>query len=226
MPELDTSVPAEVLALWSGGVAAAAAIVVRWGIVGPGFTRLAAGTAALFALPAWLIESETVALAALIAMVGAVVFGGARPAAMLLLVGGAVAMLLVADDAVPARLTGALLLGGVTSTMLLGHWYLVDPRLPRWALRGLTAAAGAGLVVDVVQLAARGALSWAAEDAILGWAFVALAAMTAVLLVGVWFALREPAYAGVMAATGLSYLAVLTASGVALVGRVLLGEIG
>jgi hypothetical protein len=34
--------------------------------------------------------------------------------------------------------------------------------------------------------------------------------MTLLLIVGVWFSLREKGYEGVMAATGLSYLATLT----------------
>ena len=40
-------------------------------------------------------------------------------------------------------------------------------------------------------------------------------------IAGVIFSLKEPGYAGVMAATGLSYLAVLTAFGVAVLGRML-----
>ncbi len=59
-------------------------------------------------------------------------------------------------------------------------------------------------------------------DAVIGWAFVALALMSTLLAVAVWFALREPSYAGVMAATGLSYLAVLTVFGTVVTGRVLL----
>jgi hypothetical protein len=39
------------------------------------------------------------------------------------------------------------------------------------------------------------------------------------LMVGVWFSLRVPSYTGVMAATGLSYLATLTALGAVVIGR-------
>jgi hypothetical protein len=53
------------------------------------------------------------------------------------------------------------------------------------------------------------------------WAFAALTATTGLLVVAVSFSLRERGYAGVMAATGLSYLAVLTAFGVTVVGRML-----
>ncbi len=48
-----------------------------------------------------------------------------------------------------------------------------------------------------------------------------LTLVSALLVAGVSFALREPFYSGVMAATGLSYLAVLTAFGVVVVGRLL-----
>jgi hypothetical protein len=41
-------------------------------------------------------------------------------------------------------------------------------------------------------------------------------------MAAVFFALRERGYSGVMAATGLSYLAVLTSIGSAVLGRALL----
>ena len=47
------------------------------------------------------------------------------------------------------------------------------------------------------------------------------AVASALLMVGVWLALAETGYSGVMAATGLSYLAVLTALGAAVLGRLL-----
>jgi len=40
-----------------------------------------------------------------------------------------------------------------------------------------------------------------------------LAGVSCLLMVAVWFALNYPSYPGVMAATGLSYLAVLTSLG-------------
>ena len=52
-------------------------------------------------------------------------------------------------------------------------------------------------------------------------ALVALSVMTGLLVVAVWFSLKEPSYSGVMAATGLSYLGVLTTFGVVVVGRLL-----
>ena len=52
-------------------------------------------------------------------------------------------------------------------------------------------------------------------------AMIALTVMTGLLIVAVWFSLREPGYSGVMAATGLSYLGLLAAFGVVVVGRLL-----
>jgi hypothetical protein len=46
-----------------------------------------------------------------------------------------------------------------------------------------------------------------------------LAALGLVLMVGVLFSLRVKSYTGVMAATGLSYLATITALAVAIISR-------
>ena len=120
--------------------------------------------------------------------------------------------------------TGSVALGGVTSEMMLGHWYLVDPRLPRWALQRLDAAGVVGVVADTTLLLGRGAAG--SSDSVIVWAYLGLAGTTVVLMVAVWFALREPRYSGVMAATGLSYLAMLTVVGAVVAGRSLLGEAG
>ena len=120
--------------------------------------------------------------------------------------------------------SGALTLGAVTDEILLGHWYLVDPRLPRWALKSRDAAAGIGLVAEAALLISKGGLSWESDALVVGWAFVALGAMSMLLIVAVWFALGEPGYNVVMAATGLSYLAVLTEIGATITCRSLLGD--
>ncbi|MGH9267025.1 MAG: hypothetical protein ACRD0D_02490, partial [Acidimicrobiales bacterium] len=57
---------------------------------------------------------------------------------------------------------------------------------------------------------------------LLGWFWVACAAATLVMLVLTGAALKEKRYAAVMAATGLLYLAILTAFGTDLVARALL----
>jgi hypothetical protein len=57
---------------------------------------------------------------------------------------------------------------------------------------------------------------------ILGWFWIACVVTTAGLLIVTRAALKERAYSAVMAATGLLYLAILTAFGTDLVARALL----
>jgi len=59
---------------------------------------------------------------------------------------------------------------------------------------------------------------------LLGWFWLACAATTGGLVVVTRLALRERAYSAVMAATGLLYLAILTAAGTDLVARALLAS--
>ena len=120
----------------------------------------------------------------------------------------------------PLAATGAAALGGITGEMLLGHWYLVDPTLPRWALRRLDILGLVGLVADIAALSVLGPTSPFSVSGAAA-ALAVLAGMSALLMVMVWFALDYPAYSGVMAATGLSYLAVLTGLGAVYVGRLL-----
>jgi len=213
--------PVLVLAMWASGLAMGAAVVAWWQIVGPGYLwttgALVAGVGAFViatggGAAAWV---GTAAAAIAIAMSRSPV------PATVNLASAAISFLLVAADRSPrfAALSGAVLTGGVTSEMLLGHWYLVDPRLPRWALKALTAGAGAGLVADAALVAVRVLGDGNAADPVYGWAYLALAVMTGLLIAAVWFSLDEPRYTGVMAATGLSYLAVLTSLGVVVVGR-------
>jgi hypothetical protein len=59
-------------------------------------------------------------------------------------------------------------------------------------------------------------------NGLLGWFWVACVVTTAGLVVVTRLALRERAYSAVMAATGLLYLAIITAFGIDLVARALL----
>lgn len=216
--------PALVLSMWSAGLAGATAAVAKWRIVGPGYTWLAGGVTLLLGVPAastadriwgWIgvVAALLVVLAArrwaLAVGFGAIAAGSFMAIAML-------------EGSPIGALSGALFLGAVTATMMLGHWYLVDPRLPRWALRRLAWAGAGGAVVDFVVLVVLGVFPWATGDGSVGIGFVVLAATTALLMLAVVGALRERGYSGVMAATGLSYLALLTAIGATVVGRLLL----
>lgn len=124
---------------------------------------------------------------------------------------------------------GAAFLGAVTDAMLLGHWYLVQPGLPRRLLHELVNALGVVWPAEVIaMLLPTGMVSvWsgAVDDGwggVLGWFWAACALTTIVLVVVTKAALREKEYSAVMAATGLLYLAILTAFGTDLVARAVL----
>ena len=126
-------------------------------------------------------------------------------------------------------LVGAAFLGAVTDAMLLGHWYLVQPGLPRRLLNELVDAVAVIWPFEVlVMLIPTGMVSvWsgAVDDGwngTLGWFWIACADTTFVLCVITQRALRERYYSAVMAATGLLYLAILTAFGTDLVARAVL----
>ncbi len=126
-------------------------------------------------------------------------------------------------------LAGAAFLGSVTDAMLLGHWYLVQPGLPRRHLNDLVRALGFTWPVEVVaMLLPTGMFSvWSGSvddgwNGVLGWFWGACAVSTIVLVYVTRLALRERYYSAVMAATGLLYLAILTAFGTDLVARAVL----
>ncbi len=131
-----------------------------------------------------------------------------------------------------ARLVvGAALMGAVSDAMLLGHWYLVQPGLPRAPLLELVRRAQwvtpAHIVLLLVPTGMVAVLDGTIDDGyngLLGWFWVASAVTTLGLLAVTRAALRERQYAAVMAATGLLYLAILTAFGTDLVARALLAE--
>jgi hypothetical protein len=131
--------------------------------------------------------------------------------------------------AIARTLVGAAFLGSVSDAMLLGHWYLVQPGLGRGPLLALVRW------VALVWPAEIAALLWptgmvsvftgAVDDGwhgTLGWFWAACAAGTIVLCGVTRKALDERAYSAVMAATGLLYLAILTAFGTDLVARAVL----
>jgi hypothetical protein len=126
---------------------------------------------------------------------------------------------------------GAAFLGSVTDAMLLGHWYLVQPGLPRRHLNELVQAVGWVWPLEVgALLLPTGMISvWtgAVDDGwngTLGWFWGACAIATIVLVFVTKAALRERYYSAVMAATGLLYLAILTAFGTDLVARAVLAS--
>lgn len=213
--------PGLILVMWSAGMAGGAALVARWTIVGPGYSWLVAAVVTLVGAAAAAAAGSALGVVGVAAALLAGVFARKGRLAPVLFAVAGVSFLAVAsgDGGVVAAVSGTVLLGGMTSEMMLGHWFLIDPQLPRWALKRLDLVAAAGLVLDVAVVAAYGAFG--SDDTVLIAAMIALTVMTGLLVAAVWFALRERGYSGVMAATGLSYLGVLTTFGVVVVGRML-----
>jgi hypothetical protein len=121
-------------------------------------------------------------------------------------------------DGVFLAAAGGFFLGAVTHAMVLGHWYLNQPRLPIEPLRGATRLMLASLAVaGVAGLATRGRLLRAVLPGLVSfsasgywWAWLLLLAGTAVLALMVRATVRDRS---TQSATGLLYIAMLTAIG-------------
>ena len=208
--------PGAILAMWAAGLAAALALVASWKVARSGFILLGTAVTATIGLLAAPAGAGWWAAVAAFTSLLAIYLKVSRWAAMPL----AGASLLWLDAASPefswvVVISGAIALGGISAEMLLGHWYLVDPKLPRRSLKILAAIGAFGIAVDTVVVQVYSVDSSVVSPAVL----IGLGATTVVLMVGVWFSLRVPSYTGVMAATGLSYLATLTALGAVVIGR-------
>ena len=225
MPADLTSIadPGFILLAWGAGLALVSGAVALAQIVGPGFTWMTASVAALVSLAAAFGEGAWLARTGLLVLVVGIIWARNRPFSGVAQVVGGLALMAQAagiGGLLPA-LTASLALGGVTGEMLLGHWYLIDPRLPRLALRILAVAGMAGLVGDGIVLAVAGLPGGGVT--VVYWV---LTATSFILMAGVLGSLRYPAYSGVMAATGLSYLAVLTTLSGVFLGRALVAGLG
>jgi hypothetical protein len=244
---------ATVLLQWAGGGLFWGWWTLRTGEVSGGYARLVRGTFGVVAAGACVAgltihavpaRDAAAALVALVALAGAV-----RPsvpvradlvAVAMALVGclAAVADGLGADADVDAGVValgmarvavGLAFLGLVSDAMLLGHWYLVAPGMPRRLLNDLVRALMVVWPLEVALLfwppGMLEVLTGAIDDGwggVLGWFWAACAALTGVLALVARAALRERNYSAVMAATGLTYLTILTGFGTDLIARALL----
>ena len=130
---------------------------------------------------------------------------------------------------VARTVVGAAFIGCVSDAMLLGHWYLTQPGLPRAPLLELVRHLGLIWPFEVILLLIPPGMISAFDGTIddgyngmLGWFWAACVVTTIVLVVVTRLALKERYYSAVMAATGLLYLAILTAFGMDLVARAIL----
>ena len=126
-------------------------------------------------------------------------------------------------------IVGALFLGAVTDAMLLGHWYLVQPGLARGPVRELVRWTAILWPFEVAALLWPTGMVQVLDGTIddgwnglLGWTWAVSAVSTIGLVGATWLALNERSYSAVMAATGLLYLAILTAFGTDLIARAIL----
>jgi len=215
--------PALILITWVAGIAAGGALVAWWRIVGPGYLWLTGAIVAVIGGLSAVAGAGAIAWLGVAAAVAGAAAAGSREVATVAFAAAAVflaASVWEADAvAVALLVAGILVLGGITTEMLLGHWFLVDPTLPRWSLHVLDVIAVVGLALEVGIVTVSGSLVLAGSDGVYGIVYLVMAGFCALLMAGVWGSLREPRYSGVMAATGLSYLAVLVAFGVVTIGR-------
>jgi hypothetical protein len=151
---------------------------------------------------------------------------------------GAVGLIAAAVDAggntivaLLRTLIGAAFIGAISDGMLLGHWYLVQPGLPRRLLNEMVTALGwlwplevAALLLPVGMISVWTGTVDDGWGGLLGWMWAMCAITTIVLVLVTRAALKERYYSAVMAATGLLYLAILTAFGTDIVARAVLGQ--
>jgi hypothetical protein len=133
--------------------------------------------------------------------------------------------------AIARTLVGAAFIGALSDAMLLGHWYLTQPGLPRVLLNEMVTALAwlwpAEVFVMLLPPGMLGVISGSIDDGwggMLGWMWVMCAVTTIILIFVTKAALRERYYSAVMAATGLLYLAILTGFGMDIVARAVLAS--
>jgi hypothetical protein len=135
--------------------------------------------------------------------------------------------------AMARTLVGAAFIGALSDGMLLGHWYLTQPGLPRVLLNEMVRALAwlwpLQVAVMLLPPGMIGVLTGSIDDGwggMLGWMWLACAVTTIVLIFVTRAALRERSYSAVMAATGLLYLAILTGFGMDIVPRAVVAAAG
>lgn len=131
--------------------------------------------------------------------------------------------------ALARTLVGAAFIGAISDAMLLGHWYLTQPGLPRRLLNEMVSALKwlwpAEVVVMLLPTGMIAVLNGTVDDGwggMLGWMWLMCSITTIILIFVTQAALKERAYSAVMAATGLLYLAILTGFGMDIVPRAIL----
>jgi hypothetical protein len=228
-----------VLFEWAAGVVAAASWTQSWAVVRRGHFRIVAWAGVVLGGLATLASGADVPLVAAVFLALVVAYlavqyaatdrpgvvtgyGAACVGAVMLAVAAGLISGWPYALAVVELLSGAVLLGAVTNGMLLGHWYLNQPGLKPWALARLTTLSLIGTAASGMAGAAGAVLLMGASTEGAGFGFGAgeelapafffiwllLVAFTGVV---VWMAHRCTRIRSIQSATGLMYVAILTA---------------
>jgi hypothetical protein len=225
----------------------AALLLTEWrGPVTPGFVRLCALLVAPLALLAWLVPGQRgwplpplVAISALGTLAYCLLVLGGRGPRLRRLVGlagvasGALAMALLAARTpgplspwlpLLGALADSLVLGGAGVGLVLGHWYLVTPRLSAAPLRRLLDVLLCGLALEAlaIGLSALAGGDAAAGDVVFWARLSALVVLPTVVAAAARACCREwPRGRALQAATGLLYVATGSVFGAVLLGNLL-----
>lgn len=235
------SVVALVLLEWSAGLLGVAAWTQSWSTVRRGHFRVVAWTGVLLAAlaglalrasgEAGLLIAGFVAVASVYlatqyvradqAGVAAGYACGALGVAALAFLAGLIPSW-PWPQAIAGLVSGALVLGAVTNGMLLGHWYLNQPGLKTWALARLTTlsliaiaanavagVAGGGMLAEAATEGA--AFSWPGSGSLSTAFFVIWLSLVVFTGAVVGMAKRCVEIRSIQSATGLYYVAILTA---------------
>jgi hypothetical protein len=115
------------------------------------------------------------------------------------------------ESSLVASFLPIMLVSGIFSLMMIGHWFLVDPTITRIGMKNIARSsmfiAGLLCLLMIAGLISPEISSFY-KNIILG-----LYISSAVLSLGSLKSLNETSYTGVMAATGLSYLSLLVSLG-------------
>ena len=104
-----------------------------------------------------------------------------------------------------------ILVSGIFSLMMIGHWFLVDPTITRIGMKNIARSS----IFIAVVLCLLLLMGFASEELSIFYRNIILGlyVSSGILSLGSLKSLNEKSYTGVMAATGLSYLSLLVSLG-------------
>ncbi|MPZ52035.1 MAG: hypothetical protein GEU79_04755 [Acidimicrobiia bacterium] len=198
---------------WTLGTALAAAVL-AWYQIGSMGLRLLIVVVNLFAVAAMAVSgaSPPVLVVSGVGCLAAALLARQPKSAVWAWLVTAAAAVLPALGHGPITILGeALLLGGISVGLCLGHWFLVDPNLPRMPMRLLVGSSLTGLLITAITTVLSSG-DTPPLGSITYPVVIASGVLTAVVLVGALRSLEVPTYKGVQSATGLFYVATMTVS--------------